>query len=301
MFLCGMITVGDALLSFDDSLKNIYPVDEMTSIKYLVLNDLTGLSKAQLRAFPEKELSTEQSQKLASIIAELQTGKPVQYILGHTEFYGLPFKVNASVLIPRPETEELVEWIILESQKLKVKIQNDLHILDIGTGSGCIPVTLKKHLSGAVISGLDVSLEALETAQQNAELNNVDVQFIEGDILNPNLAVLSEEKAGRFQKYDLIVSNPPYVTEQEKTGMQVNVLNYEPHLALFVADNDPLVFYDAIADFALRQLANGGLLFFEINENLGKQTVDLLTHKRFKNIELRKDLRGSDRMIKAMR
>jgi len=296
MFLCSMKTIADALLIFDDSLKSIYPKDEITSIKYLVLSDISNLSKAQLRAFTDRDITNEQWQKLEQIIAELKTGNPVQYILGHTEFYGLTFKVNPSVLIPRPETEELVEWILLESQKLKVKSQK---ILDIGTGSGCIPVILKKNLPNADVSGLDISPEAITTARQNAELNGVNVKFIEGDILNPGTAILNNVKSGRLEMFDIIVSNPPYVTEREKGGMHNNVLGFEPHSALFVKDNDPLIFYNAIADFALRQLEKGGLLFFEINENLGKQTVELLIYKSFKNIELRKDMRGKDRMVKA--
>ncbi len=299
MFLCSMKTIADALLIFDDSLKTIYPADEITSIKYLILSDISNLSKAQLRAFTDQMLNNEQWQKLEQIVAELQTGKPVQYILGHTEFYGLTFKVNPSVLIPRPETEELVEWILLESQNSKFKIQKLVRILDIGTGSGCIPITLKKHLPDAEVSGLDISPDALKTAQQNAELNKVEVKFIEGDILNPNTAMLNRVKSGELEMFDIIVSNPPYVTEWEKGDMHNNVLGFEPHLALFVKDTDPLVFYDAIADFALRQLQKGGLLFFEINENLGEQTVELLANKSFKGIELRKDMRGKDRMIKA--
>jgi release factor glutamine methyltransferase len=296
MFLCSMKTIADALLIFDESLKAIYPADEITSIKHLVLSDISGLSKAQLRAFTDRELNAEQWQRLEQIIAELQAGKPVQYILGYTEFYGLTFKVTPSVLIPRPETEELIEWILSENQNSKLKSQK---ILDIGTGSGCIPVTLKKHLPNADVSGLDISPEAIKIAQLNAKLNNVVVKFIEGDILNPNTALLNQVKSGGLEKYDIIVSNPPYVTEQEKAEMHNNVLSFEPHLALFVEDDDPLVFYNAIADFALKQLQKGGLLFFEINENLGEQTVELLTSKSFKNIELRKDMREKDRMIKA--
>lgn len=299
MFLCTMKTIADALLIFDDSLKSIYPAEEITSIKYLVLSDISNLSKAQLRAFTDLELNYEQWQNLDRIISELKTGKPVQYILGHTEFFGLTFKVTPSVLIPRPETEELVEWILLESQNSKLKSQKPFKILDVGTGSGCIPVTLKKHLPDAEVSGLDVSLDALKTAQQNAELNSVDVKFIDGDILNQGTAILNNVKSGGLEMFDIIVSNPPYVTEREKGDMHNNVLGFEPHLALFVKDNDPLVFYNAIADFALRQLEKGGLLFFEINENFGEQTVELLIHKQFKNIELRKDMRGRDRMVKA--
>jgi len=287
-----MKTIADALSFFENGLKPLYDTDELNSVKYLALSNITKLSKAQLRAFTDNQLSDAQWQKAQNILTDLQTGKPVQYVLGHTEFYGLPFKVNPSVLIPRPETEELVEWI-LESQKLKVKSQNDLSILDIGTGSGCIPIALKKNLPQAQVSALDISAEALNTAKQNAGLNNVDVEFIQADILNlRNHSLLTTH-------YSLVVSNPPYITEHEKGEMKDNVLKHEPHIALFVPDTDPLVFYNAIADFALGQLKTGGLLFFEINEHLGEQTVEILNNKRFKNIELRKDMRGKDRMIKA--
>jgi len=288
MFLCSMVTIADALKMFD-TLSTVYDRQEIDSIKYLVLRDISNLSKAQLRAFQDNELSDDVVEKLQNIIAKLQTGEPVQYILGHTEFYGLPFKVNPSVLIPRPETEELVEWVLSEVGSRKSEVGN---ILDIGTGSGCIPITLKKHLPQNQVSGLDISPTALQTARQNAQLNNVEVEFIEADILNPNISLLNT-------KYSVLISNPPYVTEQEKQDMHQNVLSHEPHTALFVPDNDPLLFYRAIADFALEHLQSNGLLFFEINENLGKETVELLATKEFKNIELRQDMRGKDRMVKA--
>jgi release factor glutamine methyltransferase len=292
MFLCSMVTIADALKMFD-VLSTVYDQQEIDSIKYLVLSDISDLSKVQLRAFQDTELSDEASVKLQNIITQLQTGEPVQYILGHTEFYGLPFKVNPSVLIPRPETEELVEWVIKESQELRIENQESISILDIGTGSGCIPITLKKHLPQTQIAGLDISPTALTTAKQNAKLNEVDVEFIEADILNPTY---NPQLATRNT---IIISNPPYVTEHEKRDMHQNVLNHEPHTALFVPDTDPLLFYRAIADFALEHLQTDGLLFFEINENLGKETVELLADKGFKNIELRQDMRGKDRMIKA--
>jgi release factor glutamine methyltransferase len=286
-----MLTIAAALKMFD-GLSTIYDRSEVDSIKYLVLSDITNLSKTQLRAYPDKELDELMEIKLQNIIIRLQTGEPVQYILGHTEFYGLPFNVDPSVLIPRPETEELVEWVLVESQKLKVKSQNIDRILDIGTGSGCIPITLKKHLPQTQVTGLDISPVALKTAKQNAELNEVDVEFIEADILNPPVSILNT-------KYSVLISNPPYVTEHEKLDMHQNVLNHEPHTALFVPDTDPLLFYRTIADFALQHLEPNGILFFEINENLGKETVELLADKDFKNIELRQDMRGRDRMIKA--
>jgi len=290
-----MKTIADTLSVFENGLKSLYDTEELSSVKYLALTDITGLSKAQLRAFTDNKLSDEQSQKAENILSELQTGKPVQYVLGYTEFYGLPFKVNSSVLIPRPETEELVEWILKESQESRIKSQETFRILDIGTGSGCIPIALKKNLPQAQVSALDISAEALNTAKQNAELNNVDIEFIHADILNQS------DHSPLTTHYSLIVSNPPYITEHEKREMKHNVLRYEPHTALFVPNNNPLMFYNAIADFALKQLEPDGVLFFEINENLGEQTVELLDHKQFKNIELRKDMRGKDRMIKAIR
>jgi release factor glutamine methyltransferase len=288
MFLCRMI-ISDALRLFDESLSTVYDKNEIDSIKYLVLSDLLSSSKAKLRAFADDKLDEAIIQKLQTIIAELQTGKPVQYILGHTEFYGLPFKVNPSVLIPRPETEELVAWVLEEVKRRDLKAER---ILDIGTGSGCIPITLKKHLPQSQVTGIDISAAALQTAKQNAELNEVEVEFIEADILNPPISILNT-------KYAILISNPPYVTELEQHDMHINVLNHEPHNALFVPNNDPLVFYRAIAGFALQNLQPNGLLFFEINENLAKETVELLSHNGFKSIELRQDMRGKDRMIKA--
>ncbi|MBW4891645.1 peptide chain release factor N(5)-glutamine methyltransferase [Mucilaginibacter sp. HMF5004] len=285
--------ISDALQLFTESLSAVYDKDEIDSIKYLVLSDILQTSKAKLHAFPDEKLDEATVQKFQQIIQKLQTGEPVQYILGHTEFYGLPFKVNPSVLIPRPETEELVEWVLSESQKLKVKSQKFDSILDIGTGSGCIPIALKKHLPQTQVTSVDISAIALQTAKQNAELNEVEVQFIEADILNPT------HNPQLATRNSIIISNPPYVTEHEQLEMHTNVLNHEPHNALFVPDNDPLIFYRVIADFALQHLEPNGLLFFEINENLGKETIELLAGKGFKNIELRQDMRGKDRMIKA--
>ncbi|MEO6523206.1 MAG: peptide chain release factor N(5)-glutamine methyltransferase [Mucilaginibacter sp.] len=284
-----MKTVQDALIKFDDALKSIYDKPEINAIKYLTISEVLMLSKAQLRAYASNELTKAQSQKLAKIIKALQTGKPIQYILGETEFYGLPFKVTPSVLIPRPETEELVEWIIsIAKQRHELET-----ILDIGTGSGCIPITLKTYLPSAKVSAIDISARALTVAKQNAQLNDVEVNFIKVDILKQSGMVI------RNTHYSIIVSNPPYITDSEKSQMHTNVLSYEPHLALFVTDHNPLIFYNAIANFALQNLKENGLLFFEINENLGKETVKLLQDKGFKNIQLRQDMRGTDRMVAA--
>jgi len=290
MLLCCMKTIQDVFTLFKQSLGNVYDANEIEAVTLLVVNEISGLSKAQIKAFPEKEIIVEQAEKLDEILSRLKTGEPVQYILGYTEFYGLPFKVNPSVLIPRSETEELVEWVLnsVEGKYSKASI------LDIGTGSGCIAISLKKNLTGALVSAIDISVDALETAKQNADLNGVDVSFIQADILNPSTY-------NSQTSISIIISNPPYVTLYDKMQMHTNVTDFEPHSALFVPDEDPLIFYKAIADFALDHLTENGLLFLEINESLGMETVELLKKKGFKNIELREDMSGRDRMIKGTR
>ena len=292
MLLCCMKTIKDVFLSFQQSLAEIYDRRETEAIALLVLEEITDLSRSKIKAFTEDEITGEASEKIHLILEELKTGKPVQYILGTTEFYGLNFLVNPATLIPRPETEELVQWVLEESKKLKIKNQKPLTVLDIGTGSGCIAISVKKNLPEAVITAIDISPEALHTAKQNAVINEVNVDFIQDDILKSQLKFES-------QKLDIIISNPPYVTLQDKLLMHQNVTNFEPHNALFVPQNDPLIFYKAIADFAVKHLSNNGLLFFEINENFGEETVELLSNKGFINTELRQDMSGRDRMIMA--
>jgi len=284
-----MKTIQDVFALFKQSLGSVYDANEIEAVTLLVINEISGLSKGQIKAFPEKEIIVEQAEKLDEILSRLKTGEPVQYILGYTEFYGLPFKVNPSVLIPRSETEELVEWVLnsVEGKYSKASI------LDIGTGSGCIAISLKKNLPEALVLAIDISVSALETAKQNADLNGVDVSFIEVDILN--------FVTYNLQQSSIIISNPPYVTLYDKMQMHTNVTDFEPHSALFVPDEDPLIFYKAIADFALDHLTENGLLFLEINESLGMETVELLKKKGFKNIELREDMSGRDRMIKGTR
>jgi len=289
MFLCCMKTVKDAYHEFKGNLANIYSSPEADAITSLVLTNLTGLSKARLKAFTDTEFDTEQSNKLATILQELKTGKPVQYILGHTEFYGLNFFVNPSILIPRPETEELVEWILQT-----VTPSNNLNILDIGTGSGCIPIALKSQLVNSKLFAIDISPDALQTARRNAELNKADITFVEADALNLNDSIITA------QQYGVIVSNPPYVTMVDKQQMHHNVTGFEPHTALFVPDENPLLFYIAIADFAAGHLIKDGYLFFEINESYGPETVNMLAAKGFTQIELRQDMAGKDRMIRAI-
>ncbi|MDN3583276.1 peptide chain release factor N(5)-glutamine methyltransferase [Mucilaginibacter flavus] len=296
MLLCYMISIKDVFEDYKQ-LNNIYSANETEAITLLVISEITALSKASIKALPERELNTEQAERLNAILIDLLTGKPVQYILGVTEFYGLPFKVNANVLIPRPETEELVEWILLEGERLKAKGERfSGAILDIGTGSGCIAISLKKNMPDARVSAIDISEGALQTAKENADLNMVDINFIHLDILNPSLTI----NHSPLTTYQIIVSNPPYVTLEDKKQMHSNVTDFEPHTALFVPEDDPLLFYRTIADFALVNLAKDGLLFFEINESLGTETVQLLRDKGFINIELRQDMSGRDRMIKAV-
>jgi release factor glutamine methyltransferase len=221
-------------------------------------------------------------------LEQLQKEIPIQYLLGKTSFYGLEFEVNPAVLIPRPETEELVEWII-QSQKSEVRSQN-VKILDIGTGSGCIAISLAKNIVNAEVFAIDVSKKALATAKKNGEINQVKVTFLEKNIL---------ETDDLEQQFDIIVSNPPYVRELEKQEIKKNVLDNEPHLALFVADNDALIFYRKIAELAQKNLSPKGQLFFEINQYLGIEMLILLEKMDFQNIELRKDIYGNDRMIKG--
>ncbi|GGH00326.1 peptide chain release factor N(5)-glutamine methyltransferase [Mucilaginibacter phyllosphaerae] len=289
-----MKTIKDVFLSFRQSLAGVYDTLETEVIALLVLEEITGISRAKLKAFPEDTIPGEASEKIEGILIELKTGKPVQYILGHTEFYGLNFLVNPATLIPRPETEELVEWI-LQSKKLVPNSQKPVYVLDIGTGSGCIAISLKKNLPDAVVTAIDISADALHTAKQNAVINGAEVTFIEQDILE------SRELKSESKNFDIIVSNPPYVTLQDKLLMHKNVTGFEPHSALFVPEHNPLIFYEAIADFAIQHLSKNGLLFLEINENFGKETIELLSDKYFINIELRKDMSGRDRMIKAVK
>jgi release factor glutamine methyltransferase len=286
-----MKTVKDVSAAFRKELAGLYDAREIDSLCMIAIAEIAGTSSAKIKAFPELELPPEHLEAINKILIKLKTGEPIQYILGHTEFYGLTFKVNLSVLIPRPETEELVEWILSSVGSGPLTIGN---ILDIGTGSGCIAITLKKHLNMAQVSAIDISAEALKTAKENAKLNDVDINFIKADILNLKSEI-------EIPKSEIIVSNPPYVTLHDKTQMHTNVTGFEPHNALFVPENDPLIFYKAIADFASTNLKKGGFLFFEINENYGKQIVELLTNKSFKYIELRNDMSGKDRMIRAVK
>lgn len=286
------MSIGEIEKAFTEQLSALYGIDEAKSLAWLSISYVCQINRIQFLNQKNEILAEAQETSLLQILEELRIGKPLQYVLGETEFYGLSFKVNPSVLIPRPETEELVDWIVKEIRHQN-KADKSLKILDIGTGSGCIPVALKKNIPEAEVWAIDISPNALKTASENAILNQTDVRFFQADILN------LDEKEIQNSKYSILVSNPPYVTLAEKEQMHTNVLEHEPHTALFVPDNDPLIFYQAIADFAAKHLQKDGLLFLEINENLGLQTLEMLKSKGFNNCELRKDLRGKDRMIKA--
>ena len=273
---------------FIQELTPIYDAGEAESFFYLILEQNHKMKRVDLALNPDLTFSDTEIQYWNSILEELKKEIPIQYLLGKTSFYGLEFEVNENVLIPRPETEELVEWIV-ESQKLKAKSQKP-KILDIGTGSGCIAISLAKNIPNATVFANDISEKALATAKKNAEINGVNVTFLEKNIL---------ETEDLEQHFDIIVSNPPYVRELEKQEIKKNVLDNEPHLALFVEDNDALIFYRKIAELAQKNIFENGQLFFEINQYLGTETVALLEKMNFKNIELRKDIYGNDRMIKA--
>ena len=254
---------------------------EVTSFAYLSIEKILGYSKSDCIIYSNQELTNDNIISFENIINDLKQNIPIQYILGEAHFYDLKFKVNSSTLIPRGETEELVQYILLH---------DFISVLEIGTGSGCIAVSIAKN-SNSKITAIDNSIEALEIAKSNAILNSVKINFVLSDVFN-----FSDTK-----KYDLIVSNPPYVLESEKKLMDKNVLDYEPHNALFVRDNDPLVYYNEIAKIATNILNKNGLLFFEINENYSKQIIELLSNLNFVDIELKKDINGKERMIKAIK
>jgi release factor glutamine methyltransferase len=278
-------------LFFNEALSAIYPKTEIDSFFFILMEEKLNLQRIDTVLKPDYLITEKNLIDLKTIVKRLQKEEPIQYIIGTTEFYGLPFLVDKNTLIPRPETEELVTWVLDEIKVLTNNKITELSILDIGTGTGCIPISLAKNLTSLNISAIDISPEALLIAKQNAILNKVTIAFIELDILGAKSLP---------QKYDVIISNPPYVRELEKEEIKNNVLENEPHLALFVADENPLIFYNKIADLAKQQLSKNGMLFFEINQYLGKETVSMLAEKGFKNIQLKKDLFGNDRMIKCV-
>ncbi len=272
---------------FRTELQSIYDEQETDSFFYIILEKLHSLKRIDLALNPEMVMDGTHLKQWKAIVSDLKIQKPIQYILGETEFYGLRFEVNENTLIPRQETEELVELTVVESRKSKVE---SLKILDIGTGSGCIAISLAKNISNSEVFAIDVSEKALATAQKNAEINDVNVTFVLKNILE------TEDLENQF---DIIVSNPPYVRNLEKAEIKPNVLEYEPHLALFVADTDALLFYRKIAELAKKNLNPNGKLYFEINQYLGTETVELVESFGFKNIKLIKDIYQNNRIVFA--
>ncbi len=271
---------------FHKELVAVYPFEEINSFFYLLIEHYLNLPRFILATEPNYAVTKQEEQPLFEALQKLVLEIPLQHIIGVASFMDMEFKVNKNVLIPRPETEELVRWIVEDNKKNSSPIT----ILDIGTGSGCIAISLAKNLPQVKVHAIDVSESALEVARENTQRNKTNITFHQADILKLNTLEI---------KFDIIVSNPPYVRELEKKEISNNVKNNEPHLALFVADKNPLVFYKTIVDFAQDNLKQGGSLYFEINQYLGNQTKQLLDDT-FSDIELRKDMFGNDRMLKGV-
>ena len=269
-----------------EELSNHYPTGEVTALTRIIATEILGISQTAYLLKDDVTLNAEQEALLDNTIERLKKHEPIQYILGYSDFCGLRFKVTPTTLIPRPETSELVEWIAADYSGKAV------NILDIGTGSGCIAVSLAHKLPMSNVTAWDISHDALAVAAENSRNNGTEVTFEQVDIL---------AHEPQDEQFDIIVSNPPYIKENEKSAMHSNVLDWEPHTALFVPDSDPLLFYRTIADKGLLFLKPGGTLYFEINRAHGAETAEMLANYGYTGIELRKDIAGNDRMIKATR
>lgn len=285
------MTLHEAQQQLLTSLLTIYDNREAANITDWVLENITGWQKIDRVVNKQAHLLAEQQTRLEKISNDLLRHRPVQYALGEAWFYGLKFYVNESVLIPRPETEELVEWIISDVKKNLPK--ENFSILDVGTGSGCIPIALKKSLPDADVTSCDVSHDALAVARRNANDLNVNVQFHLVDFL-------SEKERSSLGKFDVIVSNPPYIPAREHEEMDKHVVDFEPHLALFVDNNEPLVFYKAIANFSQEHLSPGGMIYFETHMNLAEEVAELFRCNQFASVEVKQDLQGRNRMVKVV-
>jgi release factor glutamine methyltransferase len=275
---------------FLDQISSKEDMNENRSVAYLVFKKLFNLSQTDILADREVELTTQQKEKLNAIIERIKQHEPIQYILGEAEFLGRKFLVDSSVLIPRPETEELV--LLVKKKLQSKKSETNVRIVDVGTGSGCIPISLALEIPSSEVFALDVSEKALQTAKQNAKTLDADVTFLKCDILLQEIPL---------QLLDVVVSNPPYVTMKEKSDMMKNVVEYEPHVALFVPDNDPLLFYKAIAIKAKHVLRADGILLVEINEQYGQSVADLFSLNGYKDISIFKDLSGKERIVSCMK
>ena len=271
------------LARIDDALGRRYDAQELETIKRALCTELLGVSALAFYTKDTLSLTPDQEALLEDALKRLENGEPLQYVIGSTPFCGLTFKVDSRVLIPRPETAELVDWVAKDAGSKG-------SLLDVGTGSGCIAVSLAHRLPGWKVQGWDISEGALEVARENSRLNGAEVDFRKVDILT----------ADPDYRFDVIVSNPPYVMESEKAQMEDTVLEFEPHLALFVSDTDPLLFYRAIAEFGHRTLNTGGRLYFEINPLLVEEMKEMLMGAGYREVEVRRDIFGKPRMIKAI-
>jgi release factor glutamine methyltransferase len=280
-------TIRDIRSCITSELRGLYPENEIDSLTRIIIRTLPGVKKLHQISDPDLQVSPEEAIRILNIISQLKTGRPIQYITGGTDFYNCTILVNEATLIPRPETEELVDLIIRENKNFSGTI------LDIGTGSGCIAIALAKNLPGAAVTGTDISQEALEVAVKNAKINYVKADFIKDDIFNP--VKLFETEPG------IIVSNPPYVRESEKQYMNRNVLEHEPHSALFVSDSDPLAYYRAILESAKKVLRPGGKIYFEINEAMGSEMTQMLEGFGYHEVKLIPDLNGRARIMKGQK
>jgi release factor glutamine methyltransferase len=280
----------DVYKYYRDLLVDLYGQEEASSLMTILFEHFLLLKRHEILSGSARRISESELLKIHFATKELLKQRPVQYITGTAWFYGSPFQVTPDVLIPRPETEELCDWIIKDCRKAYLQ-PSAINILDIGTGSGCIAITLKQNLENSIVTALDISEKALSLAQINATTLNVDIAFLKSDILN--------EAAWPTGKFDVIVSNPPYVMESEKVLMKSNVLDHEPHMALFVSDERPLIFYEAIARYALQSLSENGRLYFEINENLSEELKSLLNQLGFIQIVLKKDLNNRFRKLRC--
>ncbi len=267
------------------NLTGFYPDGEINQLVFLILNHLLIYSKIDIHLNAGKSIPQNIYQQATEIVTQLTDYKPIQYILGKTEFYGLHLKINNNVLIPRQETEELVHWVVNDNTG------NNIRILDIGTGSGCIAIALATGISNSLVDAIDISEPAIQLARENALMNGVAINFFKSNILDDSLYPCRG-------KYEIIVSNPPYVRNSEKKIMSRNVLDFEPHLALFVNDDDPLIFYKSIAKFGLNNLNKDGKIYLEVNENLGAEVKKMFLDYGYPSAEVRKDMHGKDRMVK---
>lgn len=277
--------------NFIKKLSNVYEINEARAIAFLLFEDFFNISRVDIYADKVRDFSEKEQRLLQEILQRLLKHEPIQYILGHASFKELSFLVTPATLIPRPETEELINWITEDFSS-----QHHFHLLDIGTGSGCIAISLAKAFAEATIKGCDFSKEALEIARKNNHRHHTNVVFFEQDILKTT----NKEEENEESSFDIIVSNPPYICLKEQQDMEENVLLYEPSSALFVPDHEALLFYEAIGHYALQHLKKNGALYLEINQHYGNETALLLKKMGFHSVEIRKDLYDNDRMIKAL-